>query len=82
MQAIRTKFVGPTNFRGARIIATSYQYRTVMLYDHELDIDANHERAAELHAVKAWTSPVRLKAGVLPDGSRAHVIVTRNGEAV
>lgn len=82
MQAIRTKFVGPTNTRGSRIIATSYKFRTVMPYDHELDIDANHERAAVLHAVKAWTSPVTLKAGVLPDSSRAHVIITRNGEAV
>ena len=82
MQAIRTMFIGPTNFRGSRIIAASYKFRTVMPYDHELDLDANHERAAVLHSVKAWTSPVTLKAGVLPDGSRAHVIVTRNGEPV
>ncbi len=80
MQAIRTQYKGPTNTRGSRIIATSYKARTVMAYDHELDLDANHERAAVLHASKAWTAPVRLKAGVLPDGSHAHVIVTRNGE--
>jgi len=77
MQAIRTQYKGPTNTRGSRIIATSYKRRTVMPYDHELDIDANHERAAVLHAGKAWCTdaPVRLTSGTLPDGSHAHVIV-------
>ena len=82
MQAIRTKFAGPTDHKGSRIIATSYKRRTVYPYDHELDLDANHERAAVLHAAKAWSMPVRLKAGTLPDGSVAHVIITQNGEAV
>jgi hypothetical protein len=82
MQAIRTQYKGPTDHKGSRIIATSFKCRTVMPYDHELDLDANHERAAVLHAAKAWSRPVRLKAGTLPDGSVAHVIVTQNGEAV
>ncbi len=80
MQAIRTQYKGPTDTRGSRIIATSYKRRTVYPYDHELDLDANHERAAVLHAGKAWSMPVRLKAGTLPDGSVAHIIVTQNGE--
>lgn len=76
MQAIRTVFKGPTDTRGARILATSYKARTVMPYDHELSLDDNHARAAELHAAKAWRTdaPVRLTAGTLPDGSYAHVI--------
>lgn len=82
MQAIRTQYKGPTNTRGSRIIATSYKLRTVMPYDHELDLDTNHERAAILHAAKAWTSDVILKAGTLPDGSQAHIIIARRGEAV
>ena len=85
MQAIRTRYKGPTDTRGSRIIATSYKCRTIMPYDHELNIDVNHERAAALHAGKAWPAfgyALTLKAGTLPDGSQAHVIVARNGEAV
>jgi hypothetical protein len=78
MQAIRTQYKGPTDARGSRIIATSYKARSVMPYDHELDIDTNHARAAELHAAKAWRTdaPVALTSGTLPDGSHAHVIAT------
>lgn len=78
MQAIRTKFAGPTDTRGSRIIATSFKARSVMPYDYELDLDDNHRRAAELHATKSWRTdaPVRLTSGTLPDGSCAHVIVT------
>lgn len=76
MQAIRTKFAGPTNTRGSRIIATSHYGRTVFAYDYELDLDTNHARAAELHAAKAWRTdaPVTLTSGTLPDGSHAHVL--------
>ena len=76
MQAIRTKFVGFTDTQGARIVATSHYGRTVYPYDHELNLDDNHARAAELHAGKAWRTdaPVRLTSGALPDGSHAHVV--------
>ena len=76
MQAIRTQYKGPTNTRGSRIIATSYKARTVYPYDHELDLDDNHSRAAELHAAKAWHTdgPAQLAHGTLPDGSHAHVL--------
>ena len=77
MQAIRTQYKGPTDTKGSRIIATSYKVRSVMSYDHELNLDDNHERAALLHAGKAWKldKPVRLQSGTLPDGSHAHVIL-------
>jgi hypothetical protein len=79
MQAIRTQYKGPTNTRGSRIIATSFKARTIMPYDHELDIDDNHRRAAELHAAKSWRTdaPVRLTSGTLPDGSQAHIVTGR-----
>lgn len=81
MQAIRTKYKGPTDTRGSRIVASSYKARSVMPYDHELSLDDNHARAAELHAVKAWRTdaPVRLTSGTLPDGSYAHVIIAPEG---
>ena len=81
MQAIRTQYKGPTDHKGSRIIATSYKARTVYPYDHELDLDDNHRRAAELHAAKSWRTdaPVTLTSGTLPDGSHAHVVT---GKAV
>ncbi len=81
MQAIRTQYKGPTDHKGSRIIATSYKARSVMPYDHELDLDDNHARAAELHAAKSWRTdaPVRLTSGTLSDGSYAHVIVVTEG---
>ena len=81
MQAIRTQYKGPTDHKGSRIIATSYKARTVCPYDHELSLDDNHARAAELHAAKSWRTdaPVRLTSGTLPDGSHAHVIVVTMG---
>lgn len=76
MQAIRTQYKGPTDTKASRIIATTYKCRSVMAYDHELDLDANHERAALLHAGKAWKTdrPAHLQSGTLPDGSYAHVL--------
>ena len=76
MQAIRTQYKGPTDTRGSRIVATSYKARSVYPYDHELDSDTNHARAAELHAAKAWKldGPAQLAHGTLPDGSHAHVL--------
>jgi hypothetical protein len=76
MQAIRTQYKGPTDTKGSRIIAASYKRISVMPYDHELDLDANHERAAILHAIKAWPQNlVRLRSGTLRDGSYVHVII-------
>ena len=45
--AIVTKFLGPTNFRGARIKATIPSGKSVTLHwDHALDSSENHLRAA------------------------------------
>ena len=47
MQAIRTVYHGPTDYRGSRIIATSSDGRRLTLpYDHALDIDELHTLAA------------------------------------
>ena len=48
---VRTKFLGPTNHRGARIKATRTDHKsgdpTVTIgYDHALDIRENHAAAA------------------------------------
>ena len=48
MQAIRTRYYGATNSRGARIIATAEAGSIVMPYDYALDAELNHRNAAEL----------------------------------
>jgi hypothetical protein len=48
MQAITTKFLGPTNFRGARIRASCEAMTITVETDHGLDAEENHQRAARL----------------------------------
>jgi hypothetical protein len=47
MQAIETKFLGPTNHRGSRIVAKCQAKRITVAWDHSLDVKENHRRAAE-----------------------------------
>lgn len=62
MQAIETRYCGPTDFKGSRIIATAAAgHRHVIPYPHELNSDAAHRKAAtELAEIMGW----------LKDGSR------------
>jgi hypothetical protein len=47
MKAITTRYAGPTNSRGARIIATDEDGNRVTIpYPHELDRDDGHTKAA------------------------------------
>lgn len=47
-QAITTKYVGPTNTRGGRIIATTESgIRHTISYPHELTEEAGHRKAAQ-----------------------------------
>ena len=46
-QAIETKFVGPTNSKGSRIVAKCQAGRIIVQYDYALNVDQNHERAAD-----------------------------------
>jgi hypothetical protein len=46
-QAIETKYLAPTNHRGARIAAvTGGDRRVVIPYDHALNVEQNHAAAA------------------------------------
>jgi hypothetical protein len=57
-RAIRTRFAGPTNTRGSRIIADAgdRQSRVTVDYDHALNTDQNHAYAAVLVTRKmGWT---------------------------
>ena len=56
-RSITTKYFGPSNVRGSRIIATASgdgfgQPKIVMPYNHALGVDENHAKAARLLAEK------------------------------
>jgi hypothetical protein len=46
MQAIRTRYHGPTNTRGSRISAQCEAGRLSVPYAHELSLDENHKATA------------------------------------
>ena len=82
MQAIRTRYFGPTNTRGACIIATCSAKRKHLPYRHELNVEDNHKQAArELIASLGWDKDHReyqgFATGQLSDGSYAHVLLDR-----
>jgi len=52
-QAITTKYIGPTNYRPARVKATAASGLSVTVsWDHALNVDDNHTAAARALAVK------------------------------
>jgi len=55
-QAIETKYLGPTNYRGGRIRASAQAGSVTVPYDHALGVDENHTHAARvLLRKKGWT---------------------------
>lgn len=45
-QAIQTKFMGPTDTKGARIKAKALAGQVTISWDHAQSVEANHARAA------------------------------------
>jgi hypothetical protein len=81
-QAIETKFIGPTNFRGARVKATAEAGSVTVYWDYELGVEGNHAAAAEaLRAKLGWNSEFygKLVAGALPGRGYAFVMTGREG---
>lgn len=83
MQAIQTKYHGPTNHTGSRFTARCDAGRVTVPYNHAEGIEENHKRAAATLARKlGWavrsTGKVEsFVSGSLPDGSYCHVFTTR-----
>ncbi len=76
-QAIVTKYLGPTNFRGARVKASAQAGSVTISWDHGLGVDENHAAAAKAFAEKMdWYG--RYVAGGMPDGS-GNCYVMQNG---
>ena len=79
MQAIVTKYLGPTNTRGARIKATAQAGATYLSWDYALDTSANHRAAAIALANKfKWLDHSDLsEGGSLPAGNGECFVLTR-----
>lgn len=76
MQAIVTKYLGPTNLKGTRVKAACEAGQITVSWDHALNADENHDAAAHALAKKlGWdVAPYRkLVGGTLPDGRRCYV---------
>lgn len=68
VQAITTKYIGPSNVRGSRIKAKAAAGAVTLNYDCALSIEANHAKAAEALARKfEWTGSYY--QGGMPDDS-------------
>lgn len=74
MQVIQTRFVGPTDTKGARIKAWAEAGSVVISYPHELSGQACHRAAAQALANKfGWS--YKYLGGQLPSGDYAFVPV-------
>lgn len=77
MQAIQTRYLGPTNSRGARIKAWAAAGSITVGYPYELSGQACHRAAAEALALKfGWNTPFhgQLLGGQLENGDYVFVL--------
>jgi hypothetical protein len=73
MQAIKTKYLGPTNYRGSRIKASCQAKSLTLSWDHALNPDKNHIAAAKALVTDLNWNYGRWIGGELPDGSTVFV---------
>ena len=73
MQAIQTKYIGPSNVRGSRIKAKAAAGSITLHYDDSLNSDDNHRAAAMALAAKFGWDYGKWVGGVLPDASSVWV---------
>jgi hypothetical protein len=76
MQAIITKFFGPTNVRDSRVKATAAAGSVILDWDHALNPEQNHCAAAKALAAKFnWTGDYH--GGGLHSGDMVWVAIDR-----
>jgi hypothetical protein len=83
MQAILTRYLGPTNTRGARIKASCAAGSITISYPYDLSGQAVHRKAAEALVFKLdWTHPNygTLLGGQLDSGDYAFVFNSKLSE--
>ena len=76
MRAIITRYLGPTNFRGSRIVADAGKgARLTMPYDHALNTNENHAEAAKALCLKmGWEKVQAIHTGGHESGDYVHVL--------
>lgn len=83
MQAIQTRYLSPTNSRGARIKATCAAGSITISYPYDLSGQAVHRKAAEALVSKlGWVDPHYggLLGGCLPNGDYCFVFNSKLSE--
>lgn len=65
-QAIVTRYAGPTNHRGSRIIVRAQAGRMTVPWDDALDVADNHRSAARAFAQR-WDWAGEWMGGAMPD---------------
>jgi hypothetical protein len=82
LQAIVTKYHGPTNHRAARISARADAGKTSVAYDHGKSPEDNHNGAAQALAYECgWTTEkgrAPLVGGALPGNAGYAFVIPRN----
>lgn len=78
MQAIRTYFIGPTNYRGSRVKAVAAAGSITLPWDHALNPLGNHRAAAKALA-EQYDWPGRWTPGDIADGSTIWVNLAWTG---
>lgn len=77
MQAITTKYIGPSNVRGSRVKATAQAGSITLEWDNALNRDQNHMAAAKALATKLDWDYGEFIAGTLPSGDGVWVLVSK-----
>lgn len=72
-QAIVTKYLGPTNFRGSRVKATCDAGSITLGWDHSLNSEDNHTRAAQALADKLGWKGTMIGGGLPAGNGNAYV---------
>jgi hypothetical protein len=75
MQAITTKYLGPTNHRGSRIKARCNAGSITIPFDYSLNTEGRHKKAAEALIKKLkWENVVILGSGFNHKEEGVHVL--------
>jgi hypothetical protein len=75
MQAIETKYFGPTNVKGSRIKAECAAGSVTIGYDHAINLEENHIAAARHLIAKLGWDALDLATGCLKSGNYCHVLI-------
>jgi hypothetical protein len=76
MQAIQTRYIGPSNVRGSRVKAFAQAGSITLEWDSALNSDENHRAAAEALCEKLGWTPLygTLASGTVKSGDQVHVL--------